>query len=1301
MRKLKLLLAFIVFFLFASNCDASILGLEVDEEQIVSVDSSTIALKNDYIPLIIINTKDNEEPTCDPIEAPDGLIGPSITNADKVKGAMVMILGNDTIYDSDEYVKDESGLTIKVRGSSSAYKDKKSYKIKLQKKADLLNRGDDKTFKDKEWVLLSNDGYLTNDMVGFLVSSKIQNVWTPSYKFVNVVINGNYKGIYLLTEQVKQASSRIDVDEDNGYIVEYDPHWWTEDIYFDSSLSSIIKYTFSHPDSDDVESDQVDYIADAISEMESSLKDGTYPDYIDIESFARWILTHDLLGTSSQFGSNMFLSKKDDTSSSKFKMETLWNFDSIGQTQDEFSSPHLNQEFYYDFLFNSENTELLDEYQTIWSKNSESVVDEIISTLSEIKESSLAEAIDLYSEIDKIVSGEDYPTFQEQIEKSISWLTSRKVWLDENISIEIQESEPTINVGENTIPLKDLYNESIPLIIVNTNDNEEPTCDPIEAPDGLIGPSITNADKVNGAMVMILGNDTIYDSGEYIKDDSGLTIKVRGSSSAYMDKKSYKIKLQKKADLLDRGDDKTFKDKEWVLLSNDGYLTNDMVGFLVSSKIQNVWTPSYKFVNVVINGNYKGIYLLAEQVKQASSRIDVDEDTGYIVEYDPHWWTEDVYFNSSLSSIIKYTFTHPDSDDITQDQVDYIADAISEMESSLKDGTYPDYIDVESFARWILAHDLLGTSSEFGSNMFLSKKDDKESSKFMMETLWDFDSIEQTQDAWSAPHLNSEFYYDFLFNSENTELLNEYQAIWAENSESVVDKIISDLNEIKESSLAEAIDLYSEIDKEVSGEDYPAFSKQIEESISWFTSRKSWLDEMIGKEKEEPTVLAGDSIVLLKDLYNENIPLLIVNTVDSEEPTFDPVDAPEGCLGQSITNATKVPASLQIILGNETIYDSGEYVNGESGLTIKIRGNTSAYREKKSYKIKLQKKADLLHRGNDDVYKDKEWVLLSSELKLSDHMVGYMVSELMGFPWTPANEFVNVVMNGIYRGIYTLAEPVKRNSDCRIDVDEDTGYIIEFDPYWWNEDVYFDSSLTSVYNYTFKYPDSDDVTEEQIEYIAGFVKEAEESLKDNSCSNYIDIESFARWLLTHDLLGTSDAAGSNMFMSKYDNTDESKFYMETPWDFDSIECMSDDWAAEHTWSDFYCGRLIYNYNTEFIEKYKSLWEEKKDKVVDEIIEKLDSILNTELPEAIDYYSPIDKMVSELDYPTFEEEMEAHKEWFLSRKAWLNENVPEIIESRISLPYLKPSDSTYDILGRPATSTTRGVIISNGKKFIRK
>lgn len=117
--------------------------------------------------------------------------------------------------------------------------------------------------------------------------------------------------------------------------------------------------------------------------------------------------------------------------------------------------------------------------------------------------------------------------------------------------------------------------------------------------------------------------------------------------------------------------------------------------------------------------------------------------------------------------------------------------------------------------------------------------------------------------------------------------------------------------------------------------------------------------------------------VSIGDLYDSDIPVVVINTVNNEIPTFDEIACPSGCWGVGITNVTKVPGRMTIILRNDTIYDSGDYKDNESGMTIKVRGNTSAFKDeiRKPYKIKLQKKADLLCRG-DNKYKDKNWALL-------------------------------------------------------------------------------------------------------------------------------------------------------------------------------------------------------------------------------------------------------------------------------------------------------------------------------------
>ena len=44
-------------------------------------------------------------------------------------------------------------------------------------------------------------------------------------------------------------------------------------------------------------------------------------------------------------------------------------------------------------------------------------------------------------------------------------------------------------------------------------------------------------------------------------------------------------------------------------------------------------------------------------------------------------------------------------------------------------------------------------------------------------------------------------------------------------------------------------------------------------------------------------------------------------------------------------------------------------------------------------------------------------------------------------------------------------------------------FIIEYDTYWWNEEVFFESDWSYSMNYTFKYPNDEDLSKEQIDYI--------------------------------------------------------------------------------------------------------------------------------------------------------------------------------------------------------------------------
>ena len=352
------------------------------------------------------------------------------------------------------------------------------------------------------------------------------------------------------------------------------------------------------------------------------------------------------------------------------------------------------------------------------------------------------------------------------------------------------------------------------------------------------------------------------------------------------------------------------------------------------------------------------------------------------------------------------------------------------------------------------------------------------------------------------------------------------------------------------------------------------------------------------------------------------LPLLEINTEGGVAPTATVVSPPEDCFGMSIISEY-VPGRLTISLNNHIVYDSGDYEKGTSGIKIKIRGNTSGVAlEQHPYKLKLSKKADLLNTAKS--HKSKDWALLSlfewnrgmkNEESNILFFTGLAVCQALEFPWEPSARFVNVTLNGKYCGIYRLTETIERD-DNRIATSK-TGFIIENDAYWWKEgEVWFKTERQhSAMGYTFKYPDPDDLTNEQKEAITAYMNTAENAIFTNEgMADFIDIESFARWILAHDILGSSDSAGSNMYLYKnslgVDEPSDDKLKMATLWDFDSSFLRNGaGWSLQHIHPVFYYPELFKN--AEFVDKYKELYNKYKDTIYGYVENSLNELISTD------------------------------------------------------------------------------------------
>lgn len=441
---------------------------------------------------------------------------------------------------------------------------------------------------------------------------------------------------------------------------------------------------------------------------------------------------------------------------------------------------------------------------------------------------------------------------------------------------------------------------------------------------------------------------------------------------------------------------------------------------------------------------------------------------------------------------------------------------------------------------------------------------------------------------------------------------------------------------------------------------------------------------------EEAPTSSTDTIAQLAAL---NIPLFIVTTSDGEDPTFDTIAPPPGIVPIGITNNNYCEGRLLMIMAGDTIYDSGEYVADSAGMKIKVRGNgTARHRpEAPPYRIKLSRKFDLFQRP-DSTFKTKSYVLLNSfASNRAVYHAANIVGEMVRQDWQPDIRYCNVVMNGRYLGLYCLSDPVKEGSH-HVDITQ-SGFIVEFDAYWWidPEAVSFESLLFGGgQRFTFKYPEEGYVQKARLEEISSYIHGFEQALADEGdIAEWIDVESYARWLLCHDILGTVDPAGSNLFMYKttFDpaNPTSTKMKMGPIWDFDA--CMAqnvigDDWAWIHReWARlFYYERLLKrsDFQACFIEN----WERVKDHLYSKVTDSIGIVLKRE-HEAID----VSRQLSGRGYTSIAR-LNDVKDWMSHRIAWIDDNIMTV--SGIDRVGVGLTDAVrldvFDLHGRPLWQT---------------
>lgn len=274
----------------------------------------------------------------------------------------------------------------------------------------------------------------------------------------------------------------------------------------------------------------------------------------------------------------------------------------------------------------------------------------------------------------------------------------------------------------------------------------------IETPDG---EEITSKQKrKKDCIVSEVQNDSIIPI-----DFAG--IRGRGNST-WIDspQKPYNIKFKEPHGLLGMN-----SGRYWILLAN-GYFDrthlHNATAFEMARLTDFPWVQEGRFVELIINGDHKGLYYLCEKIEQGNDKIKLAESAnvnldssmcGYLLEtlHEPE--EGDMYFVTdyinktgwTLENTIFWECKFPKAENLGYNQLELIKNELNHLESlisnddSLKTGSYRDYFDIESAIDWLLVEDAaMNKEAASSKNVFLYKS--SIDGKFHVGPPWDFDA---------------------------------------------------------------------------------------------------------------------------------------------------------------------------------------------------------------------------------------------------------------------------------------------------------------------------------------------------------------------------------------------------------------------------------------------------------------------------------------------------------------------------------------------------------------------------------
>ena len=370
---------------------------------------------------------------------------------------------------------------------------------------------------------------------------------------------------------------------------------------------------------------------------------------------------------------------------------------------------------------------------------------------------------------------------------------------------------------------------NLPIMIVDTDGNADIPDDPkIDAQMKLInnGPGQLNH-------ILDLGNEYAGKIG----------IEIRGSSSADLfPKKGFGFETR----LADNSNNNVSllempEENDWVLHGpySDKSLVRNALAYLLAAELME-YAPRVRHLELVVNGNYRGVYLLTEKIKRDKGRVDIsklnpvdiagDELTGgYIIKIDKttgdgNGWNSGFNYTGETNSH-DFLYHDPKYDELADEQKDYIQKYMFDFESMMDSDEfndpingYPKWIDEFSFMGMFFVNEMSKNVDGYRLSTYLYKDKDSVNPRLKGGPVWDFNLgfgnanycegespqgwAYEFNDVCPGDYWNVPFFWEKLFDdpSYRSKIKNRWEALRSDvlSNESILNKVDSLENLLQE-----------------------------------------------------------------------------------------------------------------------------------------------------------------------------------------------------------------------------------------------------------------------------------------------------------------------------------------------------------------------------------------------------------------------------------------------------------------------------------------------------------------------